>query len=80
VDQGLVGLLANLWAVCDTRSCCQDDSGRAYVVPTAKTCGAAVGMLTRLGLRPSVMDGIVWFEIPTSLPLDDVDQVRRALE
>ena len=61
VDRGLAGLLAGLWAVCDTRSCCENAGGRAYVVPTADTCDAAVEMLTRLRLRPEVVDGTVYF-------------------
>jgi hypothetical protein len=80
VDRGLAGLLTNLWAVCDTRSCCENDRGRAYVVPTADTCGAAAQLLTQLGLRPSLVDGIIYFQTPTSFRLDDADQVRRVLE
>lgn len=80
VDHGLIGLLTSLWSVCDTRSCCQDDGGRAYVVPTLDTSAAAVDMLSALGLRPRVREGIVWFDTSTSLRLDDVGQVRRALE
>ncbi|MEU8005100.1 hypothetical protein AB0B66_28425 [Catellatospora sp. NPDC049111] len=79
VDQGLVGLLAGLWAVCDTRSCCEDDGGRAYVIPTSATRAAAVEMLTQLGLRPDVVGGIVWFDKDTALRLDEIDAVRRAL-
>jgi hypothetical protein len=80
IDRGIVGLLASLWAVCDTRSCCEDDGGRAYVIPTSDTRAAAVDMLTRLGLRPRTVGGIVWFDNATALHLDDIDAVRRAAE
>ncbi|MFB9445408.1 hypothetical protein Dvina_18870 [Dactylosporangium vinaceum] len=78
VDRGVAGLLANLWAVCDTRSCCENDSGRAYIVPTAETCDAAAQFLTTVGLRPEVLDGIIYFEVPGSPRLDDAESVRRA--
>jgi hypothetical protein len=77
VDRGLSGLLASLWAVCETRSCCEDERGRAYVVPTADSCDAAVEMLTVLGIGPRVVDGVVYFRTPTSFRLDDAEQVRR---
>ena len=80
VDRGLAGLLASVWAVCDTRSCCENDGGRAYVVPTADTCDAAAHLLTKLGLHPAILDGTIYFQTPTSFRLDDVDQVRRVLE
>jgi hypothetical protein len=79
VDRGIAGLLAGLWAVCDTRSCCEDDDGRAYVVPTAETGEAAVRLLTDLGLRPAVADGIVFFRMRESFRLDDPAWVRRQL-
>lgn len=80
VDAGLAGLLACLWAVCETRSCCENDRGRAYVVPTADTCEAAKHLLTRLGLRPTNLDGTIYFHRPSSFRLDDAGQVRRVLE
>jgi hypothetical protein len=76
VDQGIAGLLARLWAVCDSRSCCEDEGGRAYVVPTAGTCDAAIHLLTGLGLDPELMNGIVYFQITGSIRLDDVEQDR----
>jgi hypothetical protein len=79
VDRGIAGLLANLWAVCDTRSCCEDEGGKAYVVPTADTCDAAVQMLACLGLNPEFVDGIVYFRMRNSIRLDDVEQVRQRL-
>ncbi len=80
IDQGLVGLIASLWAVCDTLSCCEDDGGRAYVIPASDTRAPAVEMLTKLGLRPTTKSGVVWFQNGTALRLDDIDAVRRAVE
>ncbi|MET8832849.1 hypothetical protein ABZV78_02885 [Micromonospora sp. NPDC004540] len=80
MDRGVAGLLASLWAVCDTRSCCENEDGRAYVVPTADTCDAATQSLANLGLHPTVVDGIVYFRMPDSFRLDDVEQVRRRLQ
>jgi tetratricopeptide (TPR) repeat protein len=80
VDRGLAGLIACLWAVCDTRSCCEDDNGRAYVVPTTDTHEAAERLLVKLGLRPESEDGAIYFRVPTSLRLHDAEFVRRALE
>lgn len=80
VDRGIAGLLASLWAVCDTRSCCEDEDGQAYVVPTRDTCDAAAQLLTRLGLHPTVVDGTIYFRMPDSFGLDDVEQVHRRLQ
>ncbi|GAA0485379.1 hypothetical protein Ade02nite_08860 [Paractinoplanes deccanensis] len=80
VDRGIAGLLACLWAVCDTRSCCENDGGKAYVVPTADTCDAAVRMLADLGLDPEVTDGVVSFQERGTLRLDSVEHVRRRLQ
>jgi hypothetical protein len=79
IDRGLAGLLTNLWAVCETRSCCENNGGRAYVVPTAETCDAAVDMVTRLRLHPWVRDGIIYFQVP-AFRLDDAETIRRALD
>lgn len=64
VDQGLAGLMAKLWAVCDTRSCCEDENGRAYVVPTAGTREAAEQFLTSLGIPFDLEDGRLYFRLP----------------
>jgi hypothetical protein len=80
VDAGLAGLITNLWAVCETLSCCEDDNGRAYVVPTADTHEAAEQLLVKLGLRPECEDGTIYFRVPTSIRLRDAELVRRALE
>jgi hypothetical protein len=79
VDSGLAGLMAHLWKVCDTRSCCEEDGGLAYVVATTQTQAAAVEFLTRLGLDPRVEQGFIRFRVPTSLRLDDAESVRQAL-
>ncbi|MBM2621161.1 hypothetical protein JIG36_37235 [Actinoplanes sp. LDG1-06] len=79
VDRGLAGLLTHLWAVCDTRSCCEDDDGDAYVVPTADTLDAAVEMLSALRLEPAVTDGVVSFPVWTTFRLDDAAWVRQRL-
>lgn len=79
VDCGLAGLIIHLWAVCETRSCCEDDNGRAYVVPTPDTREAAEQLLTRLGLRTSTSEGVIWFPIPPGFRLDDAEFIRRAL-
>jgi hypothetical protein len=80
VDRGIAGLLANLWAACDTRSCCENEDGRAYVVPTADTCDAAARLLANLGLHPTVEGGVIYFRMSDSFRLDDVVQVRRRLQ
>ncbi|GIJ50962.1 hypothetical protein Val02_78480 [Virgisporangium aliadipatigenens] len=80
VDRGIAGLLGSLWAVCDTRSCCEDEGGRAYVVPTAETCDAATQLLSSLRLHPTVVDGIIYFRLPDAFRLDDVEQVRQRLQ
>src|SRR5690349_19768129 len=80
VDRGIAGVLASLWAVCDTRSCCEDEGGRAYVVPTAETRDAAVQLLTGLRLNPELVDGTVYFRNSDSIRLDDLEQVRRTLQ
>jgi hypothetical protein len=80
VDRGLAGLIANLWAVCDTRGCCEDDNGRAYVVPTTDTHEAAERLLVKLGLRPECEDDTIYFRVPTSFRLHHAEFVRRALE
>ncbi|GAA4586081.1 hypothetical protein GCM10023194_31080 [Planotetraspora phitsanulokensis] len=80
MDRGIAGLLASLWAVCDTRSCCENEGGRAYVVPTAVSRDAATQLLSNLGLHPTVVDGIVYFRMSDSFRLDDVAQVRRRLQ
>ncbi|WP_250030271.1 hypothetical protein [Paractinoplanes maris] len=78
VDRGLAGLFAVLWAVCDTRSCCEDSGGEAYVVPTEDTFDAADRMLRRLGLWPRTGDGALWFTRPAWF--EDAGLVRRALD
>jgi hypothetical protein len=79
VDRGLAGLIACLWSVCDTSSCCEDDGGRMYVVPTADTRTSAVDMLSRLGLDLRLQGTRVYFPQPASLRLDDYEAVRQAL-
>jgi hypothetical protein len=64
VDRGLAGLMAKLWAVCDTRSCCEDENGRAYVVPTVGTREAAEQFLTSLGIPFDVEHGVLYFRLP----------------
>ncbi|GAA1861847.1 hypothetical protein [Asanoa iriomotensis] len=65
VDQGLVGVVATLWTVADTVSCCEDDGGRAAVVPTPETADAAERALTGLGLRiERTADGALRFALP----------------
>jgi hypothetical protein len=79
VDAGLVGLLAALWSVCETRSCCEDSNGRAYVVPTSETREAAEQMLTALGLRWVNEEGFLFFRVPDSSRLSDIEYVQRLL-
>ncbi|MFI7425456.1 hypothetical protein ACIBPB_00565 [Micromonospora sp. NPDC049836] len=79
VDRGLAGLIVHLWAVCETRSCCEDDNGAAYVVPTPDTRAAAEELLTRLGLRVTTSAGILHFAVPPGFRLGDAEFVRRAL-
>jgi hypothetical protein len=77
VDRGLAGLIANLWAVCDTRSCCEDEDGWAYVVAAVDTRAAAERMLAQLGLNPVLRDGALYFRAAPSSHLEDADHVRR---
>ncbi|WP_250008898.1 hypothetical protein [Actinoplanes sp. M2I2] len=79
VDQGLKGLFAVVWAVCDTRGSCEDAEGEAYLVPTAETFDAAEDLLWRLGLGPTAREGALWFRTPTRFRLDDAGHVRHAL-
>ncbi|MBU2666596.1 hypothetical protein KOI35_24105 [Actinoplanes bogorensis] len=79
VDQGLAGLIDALWAVCDTRSCCEQDGDRAYVVPEWGSLDAAHEMLVRLGLKPTERHGILYFEPPATPFLSDPEQVQNRL-
>jgi hypothetical protein len=80
VDRGLAGLIANLWDVCDTRSCCENENGRAYVVPTLDTQAAAERLLASIGLSPELRDGVLYFHAPQSAHLYDALYVRQSLE
>lgn len=62
VDEELADLLIQLWAVCETKSCCQDDGGRAYVTPTQATRAAAEKWFAEQGI-PRELDerGRLWF-------------------
>ena len=51
VDAELADLLMELWAVCETKSCCQDEGGRAYVTPTSETRAAAESWFTKRGIQ-----------------------------
>jgi hypothetical protein len=68
VDQGLANLIVRLWTVCDTRSCCEDDDGWAYVVPTAGTIDPAEDLLTDLGLAVERRSGALYFRLPPQRP------------
>ncbi|AEK40653.1 hypothetical protein RAM_10815 [Amycolatopsis mediterranei S699] len=50
MDAELADLLMELWAVCVTKSCCQDEGGRAYVTPTRETRAAAEAWLVERGI------------------------------
>lgn len=80
VYRGLAGLIAHLWAVCDTRSCCENDNGRAYVVPTPDTREELERLLARVGLPAAKKEGLLYFPVPRSFRLHDAEFVRRALE
>jgi len=41
------------------------------VVATADTCDAAAQVLAKPGLRPTVVDGIIYFRMSDSIRLDD---------
>lgn len=62
VDEELVDLLVQLWAVYETKSCCQDEGGRAYVTPTRETRREAEVWLRERGI-PCEGDerGRLWF-------------------
>jgi hypothetical protein len=79
VDRGLAGLIASLWAVCDTLSCCEDEGGRAYVAPASDSLEDAELVLTRLGLNPALEGTALCFRVPQPSRLHDVEYVRRAL-
>jgi hypothetical protein len=80
VDIGLAGLLVALWAVCETRSCCEDDGGRAYVTPTPDGRDAAAEMLAALGLDVEDDEGVLRFAIPPDAHLGDAAWVRERLD
>jgi hypothetical protein len=61
VDRRLADLIVRLWAVCDTRSCCEDENGRAYVVPTVDTREAAEDLLTERGISYVNERGFLYF-------------------
>ncbi|MEV0719338.1 hypothetical protein [Asanoa sp. NPDC050611] len=76
VDQGLVDVVAAVWTVASTRSCCQDDDGRAYVVPTADTVDAAEAALRGLGLDVERTDGgVLRFALPPPPPAEPLGHV-----
>lgn len=77
VDRGLAGLMAVLWEVCETRSCCEGDGDEAYVVPAPEAEEAAVALLARLRLHPRADAGTVYFR--PAYYLGDKDEVRRQL-
>jgi hypothetical protein len=64
VDQGLAEIVTGLWAVCATRSCCEDEGGRAYVVPEAGQALAAEEFLAGLGIRVENEGGVLYFTLP----------------
>ncbi|WP_346129473.1 tetratricopeptide repeat protein [Lentzea roselyniae] len=64
VDQGLAEIVTGLWAVCATRSCCEDEGGRAYVVPVPGQAPAAEEFLAGLGLRVENEGGVLYFRLP----------------
>jgi hypothetical protein len=69
VDQGLAGVVAAVWAAARTRGCCEDDGGRAYVVPTEDTVDAAEAVLRGLGLDVERTDGgVLRFALPPPPP------------
>lgn len=80
VDSGIAGLMASLWAVCDTRSCCEDEGGRAYLVATQETEREARNLLAMLGLNPRTENGGLSFQVPEPAWLHDAAAVRLAVE
>jgi hypothetical protein len=66
VDERLVDIIASLWQVCETRSCCQDDDGIAYVVPTTATIDAAHEALAQLGIEAERVNGALCFPLPAA--------------
>jgi hypothetical protein len=66
VDERLAGIIVSLWEVCETRSCCQDDDGVAYIVPTTATIDAAQDALARLGIVAERVDGALCFPLPAA--------------
>ena len=67
VDEGLVGLIDRLWTVCDTTSSCEDENGRAFVIPTDETVAAAEEMLTSLGITYENEAGALFFRLDAPL-------------
>lgn len=49
-------------------------------MPTAQTCDAAAALLTTLGLSPSIVNGTIYFTVPTTYLLHDADFVRQLLQ
>ncbi|MEU4517362.1 hypothetical protein AB0F52_01435 [Amycolatopsis sp. NPDC024027] len=62
LDEKLAELLVQLWAARETKSCCQDEDGRAYVTPTRETRAAGEAWFAERGI-PCEADerGRPWF-------------------
>lgn len=71
VDQGLARIIVDLWAVCGTTTCCEDDGGRAYVVPAAGQLAAAEELLTSQGIPVEREHGVLYFRLPVPKPGED---------
>jgi hypothetical protein len=66
VDEGLADLMVQLWAVCETTSCCEDKDGRAYAVPATGHVDAAELFLIGLGVDVSNERGVLYFPLPAA--------------
>lgn len=63
VDHRLAEVMRRLWSVCDTRSCCEDEDGRAYVVPATGQSALAEQVLLDLGFDVANEDGVLYFRL-----------------
>lgn len=63
VDSRLADVIRRLWTVCDTRGCCEDDGGRAYVVPATGQSALAEQVLLDLGFDVANEDGVLYFRL-----------------
>jgi hypothetical protein len=68
VDEGLALVMAGVWTVGDTVTCCEDDDGRAYIVAAPGSRDAVAEYLRSLGFAVGGVDGRLSFPLPQPPP------------